>query len=89
MVLKFSPNYIPSRVVLHVSSNTTRNLFNHNVRTIIKMDAVLAQKNYFSIVVNRKFTLLLPGVAHLIAIKTIRQILNKCFQTRFRQSLKC
>ena len=48
------------------------------------MDAVLAKKIYFSTVVNREFTLLLPGVAHLVAVKTVRQILSKCFQTTFR-----
>ena len=36
------------------------------------MDAVLAKKIYF--------TLLLPHVAHLVAVKTVRQILSKCFQ---------
>ena len=40
--------------------------------------------NDFSTVVNREFTLLLPGVAHLVPVKTKEQILNKCLQADFR-----
>ena len=34
------------------------------------LDAILVKKKDFSTVVNREFTLLLPGVAHLVAVKT-------------------
>ena len=52
---------------------------------LIKKDAVLAKKRrIFSTEVNREFTLLLPGVAHLVAVKTAEQILNKCLHTGFR-----
>ena len=30
------------------------------------------------------FTLLLPSVAELVAVKTVNQILNECLQTDFR-----
>ena len=39
---------------------------------LIEQDAVLAKKRIFSTEVNREFTLLLPVVAHLVAVKIAR-----------------
>ena len=64
---------VPSRVVLFCT--TTHNVFNHNVCAIFifnKKNTVLAKKGNFSTEVDREFTLLLPGVAHLVAVKTAR-----------------
>ena len=72
---------LPSRVGL--SCSTTRNLFNHNIRAIFIFDynkCSFNKESDFSTEVNREVTLLFPGVAHPVTVRTVEHILSKCLQ---------